>query len=188
MGGPDDPRSNSVLKGSMRPAGGGLQIPQGGFRSPWRPTPGSFWRGRYQRVFGALRDGRGALVRRGVFPGRTPGPRGGTSLRYESPDKILLACPLFGAYWRRRVAFRQFILAARFRRRCVVAWLGCGAFVGGVWGGLRPPLPGRRLLVRLSGRLFFSCPLPCRLLLVRLPGRLFLSGLRLGGLFLAFLK
>jgi hypothetical protein len=84
----------------------------------------SFWRGRYKRVLGALRDGRGALVRRGVFPGRTPGPRGGTSPRYENPFKILPARPLFGACRRRRVASRQFILAARLRRRpgCRPAW------------------------------------------------------------------
>jgi hypothetical protein len=124
MGGPDDPRSSPVSKGSMRPAGDRLQIPQGGFRSPWRPTRGLFWRGGCRRVLGALRDGRGALVRRGVFPGRTPGPRGGTSLRYESPYKILPACPLFGACRRRCVAFRRFILAARLRRRpsCRLVW------------------------------------------------------------------
>jgi hypothetical protein len=113
------------VKGRHETRGGRAPDPSRRVSEPLAADPRVFLAGGgYRKVLGALRDGRGALVRRGVFPGRTPGPRGGTSLRYESPYKILPACPLFGAYWRRRVAFRQFILAARLRRRrgCRLAW------------------------------------------------------------------
>jgi hypothetical protein len=133
------------VKGRHETRGGaGLQIPQGWFRSPWRPTPGPFWRGDVkgslafsgtagERLFGAasFQDGRPALAEeqacgmriltRPSRPARSLGLAGGEA----SPPGSLSSPRASGG-------------------GPVVARPGRGAFFGGVRGGSRPPLPGRQ--------------------------------------------
>jgi hypothetical protein len=131
------------VKGKHETRGGRAPDPLRRVPEPLAADPRVFLAGGCQRVPGALRDGRGALVRRGVFPGRTPGPRGGASPRHENPFKILPARPLFGACRRRGVASRQFVIA---RATPLDAWLSPGLAAGplseGSGEGRGLPFPG----------------------------------------------